>query len=222
MMTERRKPYPLARAVTCDGGSWMTERMADRFLAQFVDGYLIKDIETLVTRAEPAEGESVGACGYPLLMTLFAGIELLGALSSLRKFNDRSGRVYFRSYWERYLYPTRPRKNVGKGVYPLARHGIAHAYLVKGSILVSKRMQDTHLTRTDDEIRIDVSALAEDFLNSYPRWREAHLARHRNRVERRLREMLDDNEKKSKKQRAVLRRLPLTPRAGLPPGPPVV
>ena len=73
--------------------------MLDGFLAQFVRGYLFKDIETLMTRAEPAPDESIGACGYPLLMTVFSGIELLGALSSFRRFNDRDGRKYFRAYW---------------------------------------------------------------------------------------------------------------------------
>lgn len=58
----------------------MPEPALDELLAKNVDGYLLGDIESLV-RVE-AQGKDAGACGYPLLMTVFGGIELLGALSS--------------------------------------------------------------------------------------------------------------------------------------------
>lgn len=142
-----------------------------QFLAKYVDGYLIEDIERLKA-VVPEEGKEMGACGYPLVMTVCSGIELLGAVSSPRKIDFRRRdlpSLNFLRYWRTYLYPKdRNFKRAGRGVYGLARHGVAHAFLMKGPLVVTKREAGPPLSRTPErEVVINSTTLADDFINSY-------------------------------------------------------
>jgi hypothetical protein len=140
----------------------------DHFLKHSVEGYLFEDIETL-KRAERLPEKTKGGVGYPLLLTAFAGIELLGALVSKETFHKRGGETYFTSFWREYLYPDEPRASVGTAIYKLARHGLAHVFVVKGDLVVVKNEPKEHLVRVVETGGLVINAvqLADDLIDAY-------------------------------------------------------
>jgi hypothetical protein len=138
----------------------------DWFLAHNVEGYLFHDLRVMQRTSAP-EGAPGGALGYPLLMSTFAGIELLGAVLSQEKFDTNAGQRYFQLYWEGFLYPT-SHQTARPVVYKLARHGIAHAFLLKGPLGVVKGQPVHHLQYgANGAFYIDATQLATDFMVSY-------------------------------------------------------
>jgi hypothetical protein len=133
------------------------------FLQKNVEGYLFEDLQTMKA-ATLAPGKQAGAVGYPLLMSAFAGIELLGALLSDSPFDKNKGAAYFDDFWRNHLYSTDPcRAAAGKALYQLVRHGLAHVYVTKGDIVVFKHAPAMHLVRAPDgSIYIDAAQLADD------------------------------------------------------------
>src|SRR5215475_6782782 len=130
----------------------------EAFLKHNIDDYMIHDLRAM-QRIEVT---------FPLLMTTFAGIELLGALFSRSEFNRNSGGVYFRFYWNQYLYPTLANKeSIGDQLYSLLRHGIAHAFLVKGPVNVGRSQPSNHLTINNGVLYVDAVLMADDFIKSY-------------------------------------------------------
>lgn len=140
----------------------------EAFLSRNFEGYLFEDIETLKL-AVPRPGMDYGAAGYPLLMTVFAGIELLGSLVSTAAFDPNKGRERFAEFWEEYMYPGDPsRRAAGRVLYKIARHGLAHAFVVKGTLDVYKNAPHMHLTRsTGGVVSVDAVQLATDLRNTY-------------------------------------------------------
>lgn len=138
------------------------------FLQKNVEGYLFEDLRTMRAASLPP-GKQAGAVGYPLLMTAFAGIELLGALLSPGEFNKDKGAQYFGSFWRDYLYSNdSSRAAAGDTLYQLVRHGLAHIYVTKGNVWVVKHVPAMHLVRTDDgSIWVDAVQLADDLEESY-------------------------------------------------------
>lgn len=140
----------------------------DAFLEKNLEGYLFEDMETLKA-AQPSSGTGDGACGYPLLMTTFAGIELLGNLVSSQPFDSSAGKERFDEFWREYLYPTDSfRRAAGVALYKLGRHGLAHAFVVKGELEVYKDNPGSHLRKTPKGV-VSVSAvqLATDLRGAY-------------------------------------------------------
>lgn len=140
----------------------------ETFLLTNLEGYLFEDIETL-KRAEPSGGKNCGAVGYPLLMTVFSGIELLGNLVSSSSFDPRKGADRFAEFWRDYLYAgAASRQAAAPILYQLARHGLAHAFLVKGDLNVCKGHPNMHLTRTvGGAVSVDAVELANDLRKAY-------------------------------------------------------
>lgn len=140
----------------------------DKFLKKNIEGYLFSDLRSIVG-TPPQTGHQDAGVGYPLVMTAFAGIELLGALLSERRFNTSNGRIYFQNYWTEYLYPSViDSVAIADALYQLARHGIAHTYLVKGSLGIVRRQPTIHLKHLDGGlVYIDAVQLAEDLIQSY-------------------------------------------------------
>ncbi len=138
------------------------------FLQRNVEGYLFEDLQTMKA-ASPAPGKQAGAVGYPLLMSVFAGIELFGALVSATRFDKDKGAQYFGSFWRNYLYsPDSDRAAAGDTLYQLVRHGLAHVYVTKGDISVFKRVPAMHLVRAPDgSICVDAAQLADDLEHCY-------------------------------------------------------
>ena len=129
------------------------------FLEQNVEGYLFNDLREM--QAVPV--------AYPLLMTTFAGVELLGALLSTSEFKAfNKGHEYFDSYWSNYLCPMLPnRKSIGEQLYQLVRHGVAHAFVIKGPIAVGRNPEDPHLAIHDGVLYLNAVKMAEEFIISY-------------------------------------------------------
>src|SRR6266851_4683170 len=51
----------------------------ENMLEHGIEGYLLGDLESMATEIQPKE---IGACGYPMMMAVLSGSELLGALTS--------------------------------------------------------------------------------------------------------------------------------------------
>lgn len=133
--------------------------LLEDFFERNVEGFLFNDLDAV---------SGTGA-SYPAILTCFAGIELLGAIVSPTKFNRDDGRLYFSGYWRQFLYPALPSTTaVSEDIYKFVRHGVAHAYVMKGSFGAGTAATVPHLSRTpDDVIYIDAAQLAKDLRESY-------------------------------------------------------
>jgi hypothetical protein len=152
-----------------------SDRMSrlDDFLAHNIDGYLMYDLRTM--QVDDADGKGVG---FPLLMSTCAGIEFLGALLSSNSFNTfGKGYVYFGDYWKSALYPApSPYTGFGDPTYQLVRHGIAHTFLLKGDVGVTRNDPGSHFKRDSTGIlMIHAVQLARDFIDSYEHRVKSHL-----------------------------------------------
>lgn len=140
------------------------------FLAHNVEDYLLGDLERMRgwnTRFETTEG----GVSYPVLQTSFAGIELLGGLTSHEPFSSKpsAGRKYFRTFWTSYLYSEGQfGAGVANAVYTLFRNGIAHTFLPNGTVGVSRDYPSMHLRRDDaGRVYIDAHQIALDLKAAY-------------------------------------------------------
>jgi hypothetical protein len=144
------------------------------FLKRFVEGYLFHDLDNMATLTVPA-GQDDGAAGYPMISTTASGIELLGGLLSQQPFStgNSSGNAYFLDYWNRCLSVTNSDyQNLGELFRKLVRHGLAHTFLAKHGILVTKRNPAIHaptfkIDTTRQELIIDCVDFYNDFKRSY-------------------------------------------------------
>jgi hypothetical protein len=156
-----------------------------------------------------------------MVMTVAAGIELLGTISFDSTTLSRDGVKHFRFFWTEWLYPSEAkRRQLADVVYQLARHGIAHYSLARPRITVTRleEAMDFHLLiekGTSDTLIVDAPTLASDFELAYSRWKadvdmNSRLAQ---RCQRRLDLLQDVEAKTSAAHRKLLRR---TPRAAMP------
>jgi hypothetical protein len=145
----------------------------DLFLRTYVSGYLLADLRSMERFRLPGNRKT-GALGYPMVMTVAAGIELLGSLISPSK---ADGIKCFGRFWREWLYPNEPdRQRLADAVYLLGRHGIAHAFVAKPRITVTRvrSPKGYHLKRqfgTADTLMIDAPTLVRDFRRAYKAWR---------------------------------------------------
>ena len=138
------------------------------FLKQFIEGYLLPDLASMAA-VTPSAGET-GACGYSMVLVTLAGCELLGALTFSEPFRPSQGSDHFAHFWQDGLYPTdRLRSELAPAIYKLVRHGLAHAFVTKPLILVTKNKgTKNHLCRdAAGVLTIDCLALADDFRAAY-------------------------------------------------------
>jgi hypothetical protein len=150
----------------------MEDKNIDDFLKRFVEGYLFHDLDNIAT-LKALEGHDDGAAGYPMIATIMAGIELLGGLVSQSSFSNTAGNGYFLDYWNKCLAVTNADyKNLGELFRKLIRHGLAHTFLAKHGILVTKRDPKIHaptfkVDRVRNELTIDCVDFYNDFKKSY-------------------------------------------------------
>jgi hypothetical protein len=141
------------------------------FLTKHVEGYLFCDLENMA-KIDLGPSEKYGAAGYPMVAAVLSGMELLGGILSSAPFDQSKGNDYFNDYWENYLSKCCPRckvKNLAPLVRNLVRHGLAHTFLAKVGILVTKGDPTNHL-RIDtkrQELWIDAIEFYQDFKQSY-------------------------------------------------------
>ncbi|NTV41355.1 MAG: hypothetical protein HGA61_03730 [Candidatus Moranbacteria bacterium] len=88
----------------------------DKFLEQFVEGYMFGDIENML-KIKLEEGRNYGACGYPIMMTVLSGMELLGDLLSEKsiKPNSELGNENFLKFWDKYFCKCNPKYKISDG-----------------------------------------------------------------------------------------------------------
>lgn len=139
------------------------------FMEQFIEGYLLCDLKKM-QEVELKDDETMGACGYPMLMSIMAGIELLGALTKNEKYNHLNGDTYFSNYWNTFLCEINHEyKPFGKFFRRMVRHGLMHSFLTKSDIEVSKNSPSLHMkyTKTPQNLKIDSTTMLNDFEKSY-------------------------------------------------------
>ena len=172
MGDERSSPPMTAKLTDTELEAVRTAKTAtlDQFLEQFVEGYLLQDLQAMKA-IPPPPGEVYGAVVYPLLMTALSGIELLGVLTSTSTFDPENGRSCFVSFWKDYVYADGPAsQRLGDLVYEFIRHPLAHSFLTKPMIVVTKSHDPGHLGQTADGVfHIDALTLADDFEAAYKR-----------------------------------------------------
>lgn len=130
-------------------------------LALGIEGYLLGDLESMGTEIQPKE---IGACGYPMMMAVLAGSELLAALTS-----DAAETNRIETYWTTFMAKVDPRYGyLGRIAKELARNGIAHSYLTRLGVQVVRGNPTRHLTRsTSGELIFDCIELTDHFRESY-------------------------------------------------------
>jgi hypothetical protein len=148
----------------------------EAFAEKFIEGYLFRDLDIMAPiRAEP---DGYGALHFPMLQACLAGVELLGGLLSLKRFDSREGAEYFKNYWIEYLAKVDPCYDPSHldpaDVYQLARNGLAHQFLTKPGLDVNKdseRKRHLQLETKDGEWTLHISCLllASDLQDSYTR-----------------------------------------------------
>jgi len=150
----------------------------DDFLKRFVEGYLFHDLDSMATLTVP-NGQDDGAAGYPMISTTASGIELLGGLLSQQPIStgSSSGNGYFLDYWNKCLSVTNTDyQNLGELFRKLVRHGLAHTFLAKPGILVTKRNPAIHApTFKVDITRQEMILDCVDFYNDFKRSYQEHI-----------------------------------------------
>ena len=135
------------------------------FLKRNVRGYLLSDLQTL-RLATPPTGPD-GYVGYPMAMACISGIELMGLLLTYQNPKIDDGLQNFSHFWKRYVYAADAKKAaLGGAVYELVRHGVAHTFLTKAGVQISKN-NTNHLQMVGEVVNVDVLTLHTDFLSAY-------------------------------------------------------
>ncbi|TAK33904.1 MAG: hypothetical protein EPO21_11290 [Chloroflexota bacterium] len=154
-----------------------------QFLERFVEGYLFADLDNMAKIKVDGDGN----CGYPMVMTVLAGIELLGTLtypyplgleqpSSVEAGMDEEassfGNTQFSWYWKHFLTRTDPhcykvKGDISSAIRSLLRNGLAHTFLAKPGIEVRKFQPASHMKSGASRLIIDATKFAEDFKQSY-------------------------------------------------------
>jgi len=141
----------------------------DQYVARFIDGYLFGDLHTMAAIRVQDDKQEFGAVGYPMVLTVLAGIELLGTLTSAAPFNRRQGEDRFCEFWRDHLYPAHPdRQALAVLIYQMVRNGLAHTYMTKPKFVVTRGHRGDHFTQTPDgQIVIDALALHDELVSAY-------------------------------------------------------
>lgn len=143
-----------------------------QFLSRHVEGYLFKDIRTMM-RIRLRKGQKIGGVAYPPLTSILAGMELLGGLLQKNTFVPRgASTTYFNNYWDNFFIIPNPKyKNYRDAFWQLIRNGIAHTYLTKTGVWVVRDKPRDHLNVFKDVTNyyliIDVVEFFNDFVSSY-------------------------------------------------------
>src|SRR6266404_1338929 len=180
----------------------------DKFFENCIDGYLFSDLENMMTLG-PIPKKKAGAVGYPILMTIMSGMELLGTLmqevvlSTYANGSIKTGEDQFVQFWNNYLVKTNNKyKNMGSSVYNLARHGLAHQSMAKTGVIVTKQGDDPEYQMMIDKnsfennavylLNINVIKLFNDFKESYKTFSEQRRVEPlKQRVEDRLNQIIN-------------------------------
>jgi hypothetical protein len=161
-------------------------------LTNLVEGYLFGDLESMATEVPLKE---VGACGYPMVMAVLTGCELLAAITSDAAQDDR-----IETYWKTYMAEVDPLYGyLGQIASQLARNGIAHTYLAHLGVLVVRGNPRRHLTLSEnEEVVLDCLELYSQFRQSYEDHARPFILENINDVQRRVDELVRYDRVKAK------------------------
>jgi hypothetical protein len=142
------------------------------FLKNNVEGYLFKDLKTM-KNVKLRKNQKTGYLGYPIVMSVVSGIELLGGLMQKNTFEmRRHSAEYFKNYFENYFEISCPKYSGLSDIFlSLIRNGLAHTFLTKTGILITKGNPSGHLKvmkiNNDYYLNIDAIEFLNDFKISY-------------------------------------------------------
>ena len=147
------------------------------FLKINIEAYLLKDLQNIL-KIKVSKGE-VGEGSYPMLSSILAGMELLGAIvnpkGSVETINNKlgiDGGKHFQHFWIHYLSQLE-KKYVGFGLlfYDLLRNGIVHTFMVKQHIIVFKRhSKHMYCSQSPPQLIVGCQEFFEDFLQTYNKY----------------------------------------------------
>jgi hypothetical protein len=106
------------------------------------------------------DGDDGGAAGYPILATCVSGMELLGSILYPKDYNRHKDWDYFEHYWSNYLAVLDAKyQPFGKIFWVLVRHGVAHTYMAKSAITVTKGDKSNHLVFHANNKRFNIDCM---------------------------------------------------------------
>lgn len=146
----------------------------EEFLKYCIEGYLFKDLEN-ISKIHVTKGD-VGEASFPMLSSILAGMELLGAIVNPKGAvtvtsgkREIDGGNQFDHYWIYYL-SSLDKKYTGfnKLFYDLLRNGIVHTFMVKQHVIVYKTHHN-HMSCSQDPpgLIIGCIELFRDFQQTY-------------------------------------------------------
>ncbi|MDD2578302.1 MAG: hypothetical protein PHP96_02895 [Candidatus Dojkabacteria bacterium] len=124
-----------------------------------LDKYLIGDIEAILN----ARHEDGSGVGYPCLMTILSGMELLGFLLCGNK------ECAFTTSWNELEKTNKKYKSdpLRKVFRQTIRNGIAHNYLAKSGVYIHHSSTEKHLQRVRDNGVDGLCISCEQFFNDF-------------------------------------------------------
>lgn len=146
------------------------------FIAEIVDGWMLKDLERLSTEIPHHPGEA-GNCNFPIALYVFACIEFLGQLTSDTSINTNQGGYtrdsimgfiddFFPDDFKQKIQPHR------RNFVNIFRNGLAHNYFAKSAGI--SRTEDEPLQVNDQSMLIlDADFFAEAFKMAIEKLKEA-------------------------------------------------
>lgn len=188
----------------------------DYFLTEYVEGFLFKDLEKMA-EIRLGAGETKGSAAYPMVASALAGMELLGMLLYQREYCPGHGDSHFRNYSRHFLTRAHPKygskAEVADMVRDLIRNGLAHVFLPKPGITITKdRCPSRHFV-VDVEHQvfvIDALCLCDDLISSYREtvrpivagvpYRVGNLDFCKKGMQNRLNELVDDATRRAKRR----------------------
>ncbi|HEU5004854.1 MAG TPA: hypothetical protein VFT49_02080 [Candidatus Saccharimonadales bacterium] len=134
------------------------------FFDRVIDGYLLLDLEAM----DRISMEGYGNCGYPMLLTIFSGADLLGGLSSPKWSDDpRKQKKYFKHFLKEYMgYGD---ENLIQELRESVRNRLAHSFLTDNHVMVYKKQLSQAIERRDNLLNIDASKLFQEFKTAVSR-----------------------------------------------------
>ncbi len=181
----------LAVGMIPEGGGSLSIPVAE-LLTNVIEGYAFGDLESIKTEITP---KPFGAGGYLMVAAVFAGSELLGAISSAAR--NPGSRVD--SYWSGYMARIDERYGyLGKLAKQLLRDGVAHLYLSHSGVAVVRGAPERHLRICNGELIFDCIQLYEDFRRSYEEHAKADILQDVALAQRRLDKLMVHEREKAR------------------------
>lgn len=142
------------------------------FFENNINGYLLCDLAEMNKISVPGAGN----CGYPMLMTMLSGMELLGGLAQVESKWSKSSsksKEYFDYFYLNYFQQYALEYGLFKDeLWFMIRHKLAHTFLTATHFKVAKNYYEKAITIQSKNVIIDVGVMLKDFQKSVLRLAE--------------------------------------------------